>query len=227
MNNIEKIVLPTNGLLDGVPREVTVRGMKGREISTLFSSLNETAIDAVIKDVTEPSVNVDILSDEDKRYILHKTRELTFGPEITQTLRCPGCGAVKDYSVNYNDLEFKLLEEDIINTPIKMPDEKEVWVKIPTKKDWVALDRYKEKRKLPETYAYILLFAVRIKKINDEVVSLGEAITYLEELPGKDMQYLTDKLSFRYGLLTDFETTCKVCGLNFTGGIGINADLFR
>lgn len=227
MNNIDKVVLPTNGLLEDTPKEVKIRGMKGRELSTLFSSLTEASIDSVIAEVTEPKVDPDLLTDEDKVFILHKTRELTFGDKVEQNLRCPICGHIDLYEVSYEDLEFTLLEEEVLNEEIEMSDGKVITKKIPTKADWKNVHRYKEKRKLPEDYSFILLQAIRINTIDGKSKTLGEVITYLENLPGKDLRQLYDKLDIKYGLDTSFKVNCNSCKSEFTGGIGINADLFR
>lgn len=227
MNNIDKVVLPSNGLLEDTPKEVKIRGMKGREISTIFSSLTEASIDAVLTEVTEPKVNPSLLTDEDKTFILHKTRELTFGDKVEQSLRCPICGHIDSYEISYGDLEFTLLEEDMLNEEIKMSDGKVITKKIPVKSDWDKIRRYKEKRNLPDDYSFILLQAIRIKTIDGSAKSLGEVITYLENLPGKDLIALHDRLAIKFGLDTSFKVNCKSCKTEFTGGIGINADLFR
>ena len=227
MNILDKVVLPSNGMMENVPKEVTIRDMKGRELSTLFSSLTDASIDNVISEVTDPSVDPDLLCDEDKKFILHKTRELTFGNTVDQTLRCPFCSKIHNYTIDYNDLSFDLLDEDKFNETIEMPDGNTITKKVPSKLDWDKIHRYKEKRNLPESYSYILLQVARINTINGKKKSLGEIIAYLENLPAKDLRNLTDKLELKFGLDTTFIAECKSCKTDFPGGIGINADLFR
>lgn len=227
MNNIDKKVLPSNGLMSGIPREVTIRGMLGREISTLFSSLTDSAVDAVIANVTDPELDPEMLCDEDKQFILHQTRILTFGSEIQQTLRCPFCGHVHDYVVNYDDLDLTYLEEDVLNGILTLEDNTKIERRIPTARVMGDIIHYKEKTKAPQSYAFIFLQVARIGKVNGKARSIGELVEYLENLPGKELLKISKFLDIKFGIDTTFTVECNKCGTAFTGGIGINADLFR
>jgi hypothetical protein len=227
MNNLNKIILPSNGLIEGIPREVAVRGMKGVEISTVYSSLSEASIDNVIKNVTDPSLDPDTLCDEDKKAILHETRRLTFGDELNLTLKCPICGKIHNYTINYKDLEVTVADQDKLEETFTMFDGKVIKRGIPTKATWNVITRHKEKRNLPDTYAFLLLQVAHIDTVNGKKMSVAELIEYLENIPGKDLVKLTKFLDYKFGLDTTFKTECKSCHTEFTGGVGINADLFR
>lgn len=225
MNNIEKVILPSNGLL-GVEREVTIRGMKGIEISTLFSSLTDAAIDNIIKSVTDPSLDPENLCDEDKKFILHKTRVLTFGNNIEQTLRCPYCRNIHTYELNYKDFEVTLLEEDYITKVIEIGNDK-IIPRIPNSKVFNEINRYKDKANLSSDYTFILLQVARIDTVNGKKIPIVKMIEYLENLPGVELVKLSKELDVKFGLNTTFIVECNNCNTAFTGGIGINADLFR
>lgn len=227
MENIEILKLPSNGLVGDTPKEVNVRNMKGKELSTLYSSLTEAAIDKVISDVTTPSLEPNTLCDQDKSAILHMSRVLTFGQEVEQTLRCPFCGKIDTYTLDYEDFPITLLDDTWMSSAITMPDGKVITKRIPTKADWDVIYRHKEKRNLDETYAFILLQASKIAMIDGKAWPIGEVIGYLENLPGKDLMYLVKELDVKFGIDTTFTVECKVCHSDFTGGLGINADLFR
>lgn len=227
MNNIEKKVLPSNGLMEDIPREVVIRGMLGREISTLFSSLNDAAIDDIIKNVTDPSLDPDYLCDEDKQFILHQTRILTFGNELQQTLRCPICGHVHDYIINYDDLDFNLLTEDTLNEKLKLADGNVLERRVPSSRIMRDIIRYKEKANKPSSYAFIFLQVSRLGLINGKQRSIGDLVEYLENMPGKELVKVSRFLDFKFGLDTSFMVECDKCQSSFTGGIGITADLFR
>lgn len=226
MNNIDKKVLPSNGLLENVPKEVTIRGMKGREISTLFSSLTDASVEQIIKDVTDPSLDPNIISDEDKAFILHQTRILTFGTDIQQTLRCPFCGQVHDYIINYEDFAVTLLPHDHLEEAFVL-DDKTIKRRIPTKEVLESARVYKEKVNLSDSYAFILLQASKIGTINGKKKSMAELVEYLENLPGNQLVKISEFLNVKSGLNTEFEVECNHCHTAFTGGIGINADMFR
>jgi len=226
MNNIEKKTLPSNGLIENVPKEVTIRGMKGREISTLFSSLTDASIEKIIKDVTEPSLDPDLLSDEDKSFILHQTRILTFGTEIQQTLRCPFCGHIHDYIVDYSDFSVTLLPHDHLEEEFILED-KTIKRRIANKEVLTSARNHKDKANLSDDYAFILLLATKIGSINGKKKSMFELVDFLENIPGKDLVKISKFLDVPHGLRTDFTVECKNCKTAFTGGIGINADMFR
>lgn len=226
MNNIDKKVLPSNGLIEGVPKEVTIRGMKGREISTLFSSLTDASIEAIIKDVTNPSLDPEDLTDEDKAFILHQTRVLTFGRELQQTLRCPFCKHIDHYILNYDDFEIIYLDENHLNDELVLED-KTIKRRLVTVEHLKEARAYKEKINLPDSYAFILLQATRIGSINGKKKSIAELVEYLENLPGKELVKVARFLDVKFGLQTDFTVECTNCHTAFTGGVGINADMFR
>jgi hypothetical protein len=75
--------------------------------------------------------------------------------------------------------------------------------------------------------SYALLKAAMIEKINGKKKSISEIIEFLDNLPGNEFVKLTNQLEFKFGLDTTFEIECESCGSTFTGGLGINADLFR
>ncbi len=226
MINVEKVLLPSRGLL-GTLEEVTVRAMKGMEISTIYSSLNPESIDQVLVAVTEPAIDPKKTPEEDKFFILHKTRTLTFGNEIDQTLRCPVCKHVETYVINYDDFEVVTLEEDQIHKTIKLEDGTEIETRIATSSVWTNIDSYKEKRNLPATYAFIFLIASGIGKINGEKKSIGELVEYLENLMGSDLMEISKNVGVKFGLDVSFTVPCSKCKTEIPGGIGINADMFR
>lgn len=226
MNNIDRKVLPSNGNLPNIPREVEIRGMKGREISTLFSSLTDSAINDIIKNVTTPSLDPNDLCDEDKLYILHQTRVLTFGQEVEQSLRCPACGHIHSYIFNYEDFDFTLLEEEKLTEEFRVGEDV-ITRRIANQEIIDEMMRHKEKFNLPDSYAFLLLQASRIGRINNKKKSTMELVQYLENMQGKDLIKLSKFLELDFGLKTRFKVECVKCRHKFEGGIGINADLFR
>ena len=226
MNNIDKKALPSNGLMPNIPSEITIRGMKGREISTLFSSLTDASVDAIIKGVTEPNLDPDLMCDEDKAFVLHQARVLTFGSEVQQTLRCPLCGHIHDYVFDYGDLNIVYLDENHLDEELII-DGQTIKRRIPDQKILEEARRYKAKAGLQDSYAFILLQATRIATINGKKKSIGELTEYLENLPGNELVKISRFLDKKFGLETTFKVECNKCHIAFTGGIGINADLFR
>ncbi len=225
MDNIKSVQLPSNGLLD-VQSEISVRGLRGMELSTLFSSLDEAAVNDVISRITTPSLNGDSICDEDKAYILHIARQLTYGQIVTQQMVCPVCGKIHDYDINYDDFELKKLEQEDVEGAFGIGNY--TFAKqVPTNETRAPLMRYKEKANLHPSYNYLILVATRIKTVNGKRESPHELITILENMPAQNLSKLVDWLDVKFGLDTTFKVECKSCHTPFAGGLGISADLFR
>lgn len=226
MNNIDKKVLPSNGLIEGIPKEVTIRGMKGKEISTLFSSLTDASIESIIKEVTDPRLDPEELTDEDKAFILHQTRILTFGHELQQTLRCPFCKHIDNYILDYNNFEVIYLDENHLTDELEL-DGVIIKRRLVNTELLKEARNYKNKVNLPDDYAFILLQATRIASLNNKKKTIAELVEYLENIQGKDLVKVARFLDAKFGLQTDFTVECSNCHTAFTGGVGINADMFR
>ena len=67
----------------------------------------------------------------------------------------------------------------------------------------------------------------KIATVNGKKKSIGELVEYLENIPGNQLVKISRFLDRKFGLQTTFEAECEQCHGIFTGGIGINADLFR
>lgn len=232
MLNKDKYILPSNGFL-GYPREVTIRAMNGRELSMAYSILNETTIDEIIYNVIEPKIEVSQLCDEDKAFILHSTRVLTFGHKIDQVLRCPFCGEIHTYTIDYRDLETTYLEsEEQTSGLFTLPNGDEIKKQIPTSARFSEINLYKTKHNIPAYDSFLLLQVAKIEyiKVKEDarrIRSITELMDYLANIPGNDFMDVAEFLDVKFGLNTTFEAECKGCGTTLTGGIGITADLFR
>lgn len=228
--NIEKVILPTNGLV-GYNREVSISAMKGRHLSTILSSLDDGAIDKVIEDIIDPSIPIEDLTDEDKTFILHKARALTFGNNIKQTLKCPICGEVHNYELNYDIFDVKILEqEDAEREFIFEFKNKTLTItnKIPTGSTWDEIEQYKRRYNPDQTLAYILLQVAHIDTINGKRWSVNEMVNFLaDEIPADILVELAKAFELKYGFDPTYVVECPKSGTAFTGGLAITADLFR
>lgn len=227
MKNIDKLVLPSNGLIPEIPREVTVRAMQGDELSTLYSSLTDASIEEVIQSVTKEKLNPDILCDEDKAAILHKTRRLTFGDIVQQTQVCPHCQKVHTYEIDYNDFEFTELDIDLFKTEITLSNGDKVTRRLPNKEILQDIEVAKKRRPLKKGEMFNVLLFSKIETVNGKRLTLLEGLEWLSNLKGTDWVLLSKMLDIRFGLNVSYVVECPNCELAFTGGLGINADLFR
>lgn len=239
MINVKEYILPSNGFL-GYDKKVNIRGMKGYELSTAMSSLTEAAMNKIIESVIEPTISADMLCDEDKFFILHMARVQTFGDEISQAQRCPFCGDIHTYDINYKDFKVKYIESEeevsgekeytwenkVKGTKHKLVVKK----KVPTADDFTAIKLYQEKHNPSPDFAAVLLMISRIKYIifdGKKYTTISELLNLLLDLNGVIFLEVSDFIKTEFGLDTTFVVDCKKCKTAITGGIGINADLFR
>jgi len=230
MLNINKYKLPSNGLL-GYQDEVSIRSMTGRELSTAYSSLSDASIEEIIKGVIEPKIDLRIMADEDKLFILHTTRVLTFGKELRQVLRCPICGEIHDYEVNYDDFKIDYLDIKEESSILKLKDtDIEVKRKIPVAEDYLEAKYFQEKYSIPERDSFLILQALKVEYIKDDKKhyrTMREKVDYLGDLQGSLFMDIVEFVNVRFGLNTNFNVECKSCSNVIQGGVGISADFFR
>lgn len=232
MRNIKKVALPSNGLLKNVPEEITVRDMTGGEISILYSNFNDEAVEQVVKNViVDKEIELDDLTEQDKHLILHQTRVLTFGNILTQSLKCPYCGLIHEYEINYDNFEITLLEKDYVENNEKQFGKDELehkyTRKVPTVGDLKAIKLFKDKFNITHQDDYILGVMLFIDKIDDKKLSQLDLLNHLKDMPGNDLVQLVKWVEIKYGLDTSYTVECESCHNTFPGGLGITPNLFR
>ena len=226
MNKISTIHLPSNGLL-GVPTTIGVRALGGAELSTIYASLDDAAIDETIRAATTPSLDPDLLTSEDKVAIMHEIRRNTFGDTIKVPLRCPHCGQIHDYYIDYTDLKTEYLTEEILK-PITLLNGDTITRKFPVKVDSDNIKSFITKHNISKrgdlfTVSQMLL----IDKVNDKKLTLLELKNYLGNLTGADYGALVEHHTKGFGFNPVFVVPCESCDTLITGGVGLTADLFR
>lgn len=229
MANIKKIDLPTNGVLNA-PKQITIRELTGKDLSALYSNFNEEALDYVIKQaIIEPEeIDLDSLATEDKTYILHALRVLTFGSEVEQTLRCPFCGKVHDYVINYDDFALNKIPSDYLtHGSIAEIAGKAIERTIPTIHKLETIRNFKEQMKISDHDDYILLLMGYINTVDNKKLSPLDLRDFLINLPGRDLVKVEKHVDVKYGFDTTFTVECESCSVAITGGIGLNAHIFR
>lgn len=225
MNNYDDLVLVSKGQMLGVPERVRVRGLLGKEISSIYSSMTNASIDKVIYEIIEPKVDVSLMCDEDKVLILHKARQLTFGDEIVQDLKCPFCNHKETHIFNYNDFKVDYLPDNYLATEVELSGHK-IKIKIPTRIDFERLDEFKNSEKLEDDSVFTLLLMSKVDRVDGKVLSLKELKDFLDNLLGKDIMAFAKVLDIPLGLNTNKDLVCSNCGNTYKGGIGLSADLF-
>jgi rRNA maturation protein Nop10 len=218
---LEEYELPSHGILEGIPKTVTLRNMTTAEEKMLLGS-SDDAFDTIIgKCVTKPE-NFDIgtLISADKHFLLTKLRVVSYGPEYHFSYRCPYCGKVSEFSINLDDLDVKYLPEDfeepyaVFNLPVCKD---EIALKIPRVEDLKSI-KMKAKRynkKFPEAVGDIsLIYGImaNIATINGKEMGASELQRYVEELAAMDASFIRNKINkLEVGIDTTIYEECPKC----------------
>lgn len=224
---VKKIKLGSNGQVEGIPSEITVRALKGKELSLIFTSLTEASIDTVIKAIVEEDIDIGLLPDEDRFQILLTAKEITFGPEIKQQFLCPYCNHTFEHTMLVDDLEFTSLEKELFTKEHELSNGDKIKLRLPNKSIWQQIEKARNTLNYTFDYDYLFLLASKIKIVNSKELSITGVIDYLENLPGKYFREISDLTKFKFGYTKTYEIECEKCNNTFLGGIGVNADLFR
>ncbi len=230
---LEKYILPSNGKLEGVPKEVTIRNMTTAEEKMLLGS-SEDVFDQIIKHcVVEPKdFDIKKIPLMDKNFLYVKIRVISYGNEYKFDYRCPECGKVSSTTIDLDDLEVEMLPDDYKDPfdVIELPVCKDkVALSLPRNEDFIKI-RSKVKRyesKFPDAIgdeSWIFGMMAFITEINGEAVD-AKLHDYVENLHVKDAAYLRHKVNkLKGGIERETTVHCSKCDndVEVTIPMGVN-----
>lgn len=114
------VKLPSAGLLPGVPAEVKLRAITGKEELKMNSSNLTKYIDLVISACTtstDPDIPFDVqkISASDKIYLFIMLRSLSYGDALHVSYACPSCRTMNDASIALSELPVTPLEQSVLD----------------------------------------------------------------------------------------------------------------
>lgn len=233
---LEKYILPSNGQLKDVPKEVTIRNMTTAEEKMLLGS-SEDVFDQIIKKcVEEPEkFNIDRIPLMDKNFLYVKIRIVSYGPEYKFEYRCPECGRVSSTTINLDDLEVTYLPEgfkDPFDT-FELPVSKDqIALTLPRNEDFAKI-RSRVRRfqsKFPDAVgdeSWVFGMMAFISEINGEPVN-SKLHDYVNDLCVKDASYLRHRVNKLEGGI-ERETTvhCPKCNNDVEVAIPMGINFFH
>ena len=234
----EKYMLPTAGMLEGVPKEVTIRNMTTAEEKMLLGS-SDDSFDAIIgRCVVDEGFDINSITSADKFFLLIKLRVISYGADYYYRYQCPYCGKVHEYMVNLDELETIYLPEDFKEPydTFTLPMSKhEVTLKIPRIRDLndnkMKVKRYN--KKFPEAQGDISLvygMMSNIATINGKEMGGMEYLRFIEELPAKDSSFIRNRIQrLEVGIDTRLFETCKTskCGEDLEINLRLGPEFFH
>lgn len=217
----EKYQLPSNGVIEGIPKEIVIRNMTTAEEKMLLGS-SDDAFDAIIsKCVTEPeNFEMGKLISADKHFLLIKLRIISYGPEYHFSYKCPHCNRVSDYKINLDDLEVNYLDEDFEEPydSFELPKSKDrVSLIIPRVEalDSIRLKAKRWNKKFPEAIGDIsLIFGMmaNIHSVNDKTLDGSSLQRWVENLPAIDSSFIRNRINkLEVGIDTVIYEECPKC----------------
>lgn len=234
----EVVKLPSGGVFEGIPKEVTIRNMTTAEEKMLLGS-SDDAFDAIIQKciVAPEDLKFEDLISADKHFLLMKLRIISYGPVYPVKFKCPYCGHTSEFDVNLDEQEVDYLPEDFVEPYDKftLPDSKDsISLRIPRIKDLTSL-KAKVKRynkNFPEAIgdiSYIFGLMLNIKDINGkELPPWTQLQQYVENLSAKDSSYIRNRISkLKVGLDTAVLKTCPRCKEDLEFQLTIGPEFFH
>lgn len=239
--NYESLVrLPSNGVLYGgkIPSEFRIRNMTTREEKKIFGSTIPD-IDGVLEDciIDKPDgFSIDDLTLQDRAELLYKLRVLTFGPDYWVSIKCPHCGATREYKIDLSKADVIYLKEaDVEPFEITLPKSGDVLTcKYLRGKDVKEAEKQSKKvaknssGQLESEISYVMSLAFQIKEVNGEKLSHLEVYSYLQNMHAFDSRYFQVYLDKKhFGVDQDLVVDCSACGEEIDTVIPLNSEFFR
>lgn len=210
--------LPTRGLLEGIPKTVTIRNMTTAEEKMLLGSSDDAFESIISKCVEDEGFDILDCTSADKFFLLIRLRTISYGNDYYYRYTCPHCGKTHEYMVDLDKLEVEYLPEDFKEPydTFTLPLTKDkIALKIPRNRDLQDI-KNKVKRynkRFPEAKGDVTLIytmIANIQSVNDKVPAGSEFLTYIEGLPVKDSSFIRNRIQkLRIGIDTTIFEECK------------------
>lgn len=210
--------LPSNGVLDGIPKEITIRNMRTAEEKMLLGSSEDAYDDIIQSCIMDEGIDFDAFTAADKFFTLVKLRVISYGPEYYFRYQCPFCGKTYEYCTNLDEQEVYYLPDDFKEPydTFPLPLSKDtVALKLPRLRDIKSM-RNKVRRynmQFPEAKGDITLIygmATNIATVNAKTLVGNDIIRYLEDMPVRDSSYIRNRISrLKIGMEARVYETCK------------------
>ena len=242
----EEFILPSRGVLYDNPLDNEFEGilssMKAKHEMLRLSSTEENH--KIMADILDDCIESDLgmsaydLCLGDYQYLLFQLRIVTFGPEYTMRGRCPFCGFEQNVTVNLDELESNVIDEETYFNlmKVKLPvsgNELKITYQTPRMLDRINT-RVKEyqRRHRDSDENPVLLFNIMsvIEEIDGEEPNRVFLEDWIKDLPLQDAITIInhiDKMNNSIGMNLLYPTTCKICGTDYYMPFRINDTFFR
>ena len=232
MKYLEKTYkIPSNGVFGG-PKMITLREMTTREEKIILGTKDFSVFERLVKSCTVESdgeIEFDKLHTSDIMYLIFMLRELTYGPEYSQKVKCPNCGREQEIIVNINEMKIDILsDEDVrklkdgITVELSTGDKVTIHMislGLSRQIDKTIKTRIKQGRvKDPQSFEMMMRLAhsidIESKEETDvDFTKIENKIGYIDELRMRDLLLIQNALNdYNFGLNRNIYRECENCG---------------
>lgn len=246
------VKLPSAGLVEGVPAEVRLRAITGKEEMKMNSTSMAKYIDFVIDSCctsVDSSIRFDVtkLTASDKIYLFIMLRSLSYGDSMSASYVCPSCKTVNNINIELSKLSVEHLTKDKLdNLVIQLPVSKFVLeLKVLNDAEIAEIDAEARKMSLKLKKSVVeskdlLVKISRIKSvtyIDDEEGETTEENTpsnrsifqmLIENLIGQDLAAIDEawNKATNYGVQLFVGDKCTNCGEFSSVGVDVTSTEF-
>lgn len=173
----------------------------------------------------------------DYQFLLHKLRVVTYGAEYKLQFTCPYCGSTEDATINLDEL--KVIEADKsdygdLQEFILPKTQKKIKIKMQTPRmvDDISIQSKELNKKSKGTQgdtAFLFTIQNLIDTIDGNTLDPIKKESFVRNLPMMDTNYImkkAEKLVESFGIQTQIERECPVCGLDYTGYFRLTKEFF-
>lgn len=197
-----------------------------------YKQMSEIIDDCLIDD---PGISSYDMCYSDYQFLLHKLRVVTYGEQYNLQSSCPYCLSMNKGTINLNDMVVNQFDQDKFDkySDIVLPrTQHRVKIKMQTPR---MLDNIQNtaksmrKKSYSGEPAFFLTLISLIDTVDGEKLDYAEKENFVNTLPMMDTNYLvkaSDKLNESFGLDTELENTCDVCGLTYSSPFRFTSEFF-
>ena len=188
--------------------------------------------------VDNPGISSYDMCMADYIFLLHKLRVATYGKTYDVTSVCPYCGSETKDAIDLDALEVKYYDKNNFAelTQFTLPrtgKQIKLVMQTPRMNDEIAIRSKELKRKSNGAVgdsALLYTLQMVVDTVDGKRMDVITSEDFLRNLPMMDTNYIiqhAQKLVESFGVRTEVNRVCSVCGLDYNSSFRLGPDFFR
>lgn len=200
-----------------------------------YKNICEIIDDCLVED---PGISAYDMCLADYQFLLHRLRAVTYGSMYPAGSTCPFCRTDNETEINLYDLEVTPFDNDDFArlSEFTLPvSNKKITIKMQTPRmvdDVTAASKERNKKSKGTSGDSAFLFTLihMIDTVDGKRLDPIQKEDFVTNMAMMDTNYImqhAEKLVESFGVVTEIQNTCPVCGLDYTSSFRINKEFFR